>query len=139
ISLEAKALLGVIVAHADGKTRETYICNASLQKLLRRGRAVVERTLNQLCNAGWLKRKWQRQDNGRWGRRFLVWQIPPSHRCSNSPQPCLPAAGKRAPSHIPSQVRSPEEKSSCTSSDEQTIAPNSSNGVVEESRLEVLT
>jgi hypothetical protein len=139
ISIEAKALLSVIVAYADSKTRETYVSNRVLKKCLRRGRAVIERALNELCAAHWLIRKWQRDEGGRWGRRILVWQIPPSHRCSNSPQRCLPAAVKRATSHIPSQVRSPKEKASYSRAEEQAVAPISSNGVSEENRLEVLT
>ena len=80
ISLEAKVLLAVIVAYADCKTRETYVCNRTLEKCLGRGRAVIERALNELCNAGWLRRKPQRTVGGRWGPRFLVWQTPASHR-----------------------------------------------------------
>jgi hypothetical protein len=139
IPLAAKALLGVIVAYADSKTRETRVSNASLRRALQCGRAVLERALNELCNARWLTRKWQRDATGRWARRTLIWQIPEKPRCSKSPQPCQPAAVKRAPCHIPSQVRSPKEKSSCTSTEEQTVAPISSNGPKEENRSEVLT
>jgi hypothetical protein len=137
ISLEAKALFGVIVAYADANTRETYVSNHTLSKCLGRGRAVIERALNELYNSGWLYRKRQRALGGRWGPRFLVWQIPEPDRCSNSLQRCVPAAVQRATCHIPGEVRSLEETSSF-SSEELTDAQKSSNGVTD-SVEEVLT
>lgn len=135
ISLEAKALLGIIVAHSDSVSRETYVGNRALTSLMRRGRAVIERTMNELCDRGWLRRKPQRFENGRWGPRYLVWQIPHADRSSLSPQRLGPAKVKRATSHIPSYVRSPKVEASSAS--ELTTARKMSNGEVE--MMEVLT
>jgi len=130
ISLEAKGLLGIIVAHSGSESRETYIGNSRLIELMGRSRSVIERAMKELCEKGWLRKKPQRVAGGRWGPRFLTWQIPEPDRSSISPQRCQPTTVKRAPSHIPGQVRSPEEKSSC-SGEELTDAQNSNIGVTE--------
>jgi hypothetical protein len=137
ISLEAKALLPILVAHADNITKETYVGNQTLQKLLKRKRAVIERALKELCETGWLRRKPQRMERGRWGKRILGWRIPKPDPCSDSRQRSRPATVRQATSHIPSQVRSPKKKSSFTS-EKMTDAQNLSNGMTDPI-LEVIT
>jgi hypothetical protein len=131
LSLEAKALLPILVAHADHATKQTHIGNKRLQKLFGRQRAVLERALRELCDKGWLKRIRQRLERGRWGPRILVWCIPHTDRCSNSPQRSAPATVKRATSHTPGQVKSPEDRKASFTSAESTGAQNLSNGATE--------
>jgi hypothetical protein len=134
ISLEAKALLPILVAYADHQTKETYIRNQQLQELLGRKRAVMERALRELYEKGWLLRNPRRGQRGRWEPRILTWCIPRPDRCSNSPQRCRPATVKRATSHIPSQVKSPKDVKASSTSNEDAIAQNLSNGTDQSSK-----
>ena len=108
ISMEAKALLPIVAAHADSKTRQTYVSNRTLLLLMRCGRGVLERALRELCGLGWLSRS-QRVEGGRWGRRTLTWHLGSTRR-SKPPQRLLPPTEEQATSHTPSEVKSPEKK-----------------------------
>jgi hypothetical protein len=109
ISPEAKALLGIIVSFADGHSNETFVSNSRLRKLMRRGRAVLDRTIHELRDLGWLRIEPRRGPRGRFGGRILIWSVP--DRCSSPPQRYLTADGEQDHLSVTKldQVNSPEK------------------------------
>jgi len=102
ISSDAKALLALIGAYADGHTRLSYVQPKTLDCVLRWGRRRRERAQTELAQAGWLRLRMKRGARGVWSRR--VYEI-----CEPSTIAHFERSGERAQlilSHGQSQVKS---------------------------------
>jgi hypothetical protein len=102
ISSDAKILLGVIKAFADGKTGFTFVRPKKLDGILHWGRGRREKAQRELCVRGWLRLGWKR-GIGRWSRR--TYEV-----CQPGTVACFKRSGESAQlisHHSQSQVKSP--------------------------------
>ncbi len=95
LSGRAKGLWAILAAHADVKSRRTFVGGETLDRLMRCGRGAREADQRMLRKTGWLRVEWERDRGGLWSRRIYVLCDP--GRCSFDRQRSEPTTVRQAP------------------------------------------